>query len=129
MPALPTRAAADRCEVAGVDFFTSVPQGADTYIMKYIIHDWDDQDALRILRTCRNAIRPNGKLLLIESVLKQANQPDPGRGLDLTMLVLAPGGRERTEAEFAKLLDQAGFFLTRVIPTAGTLSIIESQPV
>jgi hypothetical protein len=127
--ASPAGSIADRCEIAGVDFFVSVPDAADAYILKYIIHDWDDRDALKILRNCRSAIRSNGRLLLIESVLKPSNEPDPGRGLDLTMLVLAPGGRERTEAQFAKLLDQAGFSLMHVIPTAETLSIVESKPV
>jgi hypothetical protein len=125
---LRTGSVADRCEVVGADFFVSVPEGADAYIMKRIIHDWSEQDSLKILRNCRRAIPPHGKLLLIEHVLKPANEPDPGKLMDLNMLVLL-GGQERTEAEFAALLRQADFSLTRVIPTAGAMSIIESQPV
>lgn len=120
---------ADRCEVVGIDFFESVPQGADTYLEKSVIHDWNDRDAVRILRNCRRAIRPDGTMLLIEQILKPSNQPDPARFADLQMLVTAPGGRERTEAEFRALLGEAGFSLTRVIPTAGFMSIIESRPV
>lgn len=125
---LRTGSVADRCELVGGDFFTSVPEGADAYIMKRIIHDWNDEDSLKILRNCRRAIRPDGKLLLIEQVLKPANEPDPGKLMDLNMLLLL-GGQERTEAEFAALLRQAGFSLTRVIPTASAMSIVESQPV
>lgn len=127
--ALRTGAMADRCEVVGIDFFESVPQGADTYLEKSVIHDWNDRDAVRILRNCRRAIRPDGTMLLIEQILKPSNQPDPARFADLQMLVTAPGGRERTEAEFRALLGEAGFSLTRVIPTAGFMSIIESRPV
>jgi hypothetical protein len=119
----------NRCEIAGVDFFTSVPEGSDGHIMKWIIHDWNDEDSLKILRNCRRAIRSDGTLLIIDAVLNPPNEPDPGKLMDLNMLVMAQGGRERTEAEFAALLRQADFSLTRVIPTAGTLSIIESRPV
>jgi hypothetical protein len=118
-----------RCEILGGDFFQSVPEGADGYLMRVVIHDWADDDALKILRNCRHAIRHGGKLVLVESVLKPPNQPDPGRFNDLTMLVVAPGGRERTEAEFRKLLEAAGFSLKRVIPATGLTSIIESEPI
>lgn len=127
--ALRTGVLADRCEVVGGDFFQAVPEGADGYLMRVVVHDWNDEDALKILKNCRAAIRPDGKLLLIESVLKLLNQPDPARFNDLIMLVLAPGGKERTEAEFGELLREAGFSLARVIPATGLTSIIESQPV
>ena len=120
---------APRCEVIGGDFFQTVPAGADGYLMRVVIHDWNDDDALKILRNCRHAIRDNGRLLLVESVLKPPNQPDPGRFNDLTMLVVAPGGRERTDAEFRELLRSAGFSMLRVIPATGLTSIIESEPV
>jgi len=119
---------ADRCEVVGVDFFESVPEGADAYVAKFVIHDWNDHDAVRLLKNCRRAIRHYGTMLLIELILKPSNQPDLAKFLDLHMLV-ATGERERTEAEFRALLGEAGFSLTRVIPTAGFISIIESQPV
>jgi hypothetical protein len=95
--------------------------------MKAVVHDWNDDAAVKILKHCRRAIRESGKLLLIEQVLKPPNEPDPGRFMDLTMLILLTG-RERTEAEFAALLREGGFSLTQVIPTSGLLSIIESQP-
>jgi hypothetical protein len=125
---LQTGPIAGRCEVAGVDFFQTVPEGADAYIMKLIIHDWNDDDALKILKNCRRAIRRDGTLLIVDAVLKPPNEPDPGKLRDLNMLVTLRG-LERTEAEFRMLLKQAGFSLTRVIPTAGLLSIIESMPV
>ena len=74
--ALRIRPIADRCEVAGIDFFQSVPEGADAYVAKSVIHDWNDHDAVRILKNCRRAIRNNGTMLLIELILKPANQPD-----------------------------------------------------
>jgi len=117
----------DRCELVGGDFFESVPEVADAYLLSFVVHDWNDTAALKILRNCRRAIRPNGKLLLIERVLKPANQADDGKLADLNMLVML-GGRERTEAEFRALLHEAGFHLNRVIPTAGPMSIIESLP-
>jgi len=81
------------------------PEGADAYVMKAIIHDWDDESALKILKNCRRAVRDDGKLLVMDNVMKPANAPDPelGRFIDLSMLILATG-RERTEAEFASLL-------------------------
>src|SRR5262249_39937549 len=128
--AVRTETLADRCEVVGGDFFQAVPPGGGAYVMKYIIHDWNDEDALQILRNCRRAVHPGGKLLLIELVLKQSNEPDSGKFTDVTMLVLLRG-RERSEAEFRALLREAGFALTRVIPTYSPFgeSIIESQPV
>jgi hypothetical protein len=127
--ALRTGPIADRCEVVGIDFFRSVPEGADAYVAKSVIHDWNDHDAVRILKNCRRAIRQDGTMLLIEMILKAANQPDFARFADLQMLMVAPGGRERTEAQFGALLGEAGFSLTRVIRTAGFMSIIESKPV
>ena len=119
-------ALAERCEIVGTDFFESVPSGADAYVMKHVIHDWDDQDALKILRTCNRAMGSQGKLLIIEWVLKPSNQPDIGKLLDLNMMVNL-GGLNRTEADFRALLRQAGFSVTRTIP-AGSASIIESVP-
>jgi hypothetical protein len=121
-------AVANRCEFSGIDFFEAVPEGADAYVLKWVIHDWNDQDALKILRNCRHAIGREGTLLLIEHVLKPANEFDLGRMLDVGVLTLAKG-RERTEQEYQQLLQSAGFALRRVIPTGGLLSIIESTPV
>jgi O-methyltransferase domain len=97
--------------------------------MRVVIHDWNDEDASKILKNCRRAIPAQGKLLLVESVLKPPNEPDLGRFNDLIMLVVAPGGKERTEADFTDLLRKAGFALTRVIPASGLTSIVESRPV
>jgi hypothetical protein len=116
----------DRCEIIGGDFFEEVPADADAYLLSGIIHDWNDEDAVKILKNCRRAIRADGRLLLIETVLTPSS--DPARALmDVLMMVLT-GGRERTEAEFRSLLREAGFSLTQVISTAGH-SIIESQPI
>lgn len=119
---------AERCEFAGIDFFDAVPEGADAYVLKWVIHDWNDEDALKILRNCRRAIRPEGTLLLIEHVLKPVNEFDLGRMLDVGVLTLARG-RERTEQEYRQLLQAAGFALRKVIATGGLLSIVESTPV
>lgn len=117
---------AGRCAAVPIDFFEAVPRDADCYVLKQIVHDWNDQDALRILRNVRSAIRREGRLLLIDIVLKPGNEPDPGRGLDMHMVTLK--GRERTASEVEVLLAQAGFSHTRVIPTAALPSIIESRP-
>jgi SAM-dependent methyltransferase len=115
-------------EVVGGDFFQAVPEGADAYIVKGVIHDWSDRDAVRILSSCRRAIKPSGRLLLIESILRPSNQPDPSKFMDLMMLVLVKG-RERSESDFRELLQKAGFSLMRIIPTTGSYSIIEGQPI
>ncbi len=114
---------ANRCELAGTDMFQSVPSGGDAYILKRIVHDWSDTESTRILQNCRRGITANGKLLVIEFVVKPPNQPDVAKLMDLNMLVLLTG-LERTEEEFGKLYASAGFKLTRVVP-AGRLSIIE----
>jgi hypothetical protein len=119
---------AGRCEWVAGDFFQAVPGGADAYLMKWIIHDWEDAKAARILGVCRDAMRPGAKLLLVESVITPGNAADPGRIIDLAMLVLT-GGRERTREEFASLLARAGFALRQVHPTASPFSIVESVAV
>jgi len=118
---------ASRAEIVGGDFFEQVPQGADAYVLKGVIHDWGDEDALKILKNCRRAIAPGGRLLLVESILKPPNTPDRGRFMDLMMLVMVRG-RERSESDFRALLSDAGFSLDRVITTPGH-AIIESRPV
>lgn len=122
----------DRCTVVGGDFFAAVPGGADAYVLKYIIHDWDDARAGTILRRCREAMAPDATLLLIEQVLPERLETGAAAWqaarLDLQMLVLTSGGRERTEAEFRRLLAGAGFALQRVVPTASPFSILEAVP-
>jgi len=108
-----------RCTTHSCDFFESVPP-ADAYIMKHIIHDWNDEKATTILRNCARAGRGKTRVLLAESVVAPGNAPHFAKWLDLEMLLL-PGGKERTEADFAKLFEGAGFKLTRVVPTKGAL--------
>ena len=115
---------ADRCDIIGGDFFASVPSGADAYLLKSIIHDWDDEQAVAILRTCRSALGAGAKLLLVERIIRPGNTPDPTKFMDVLMLVMA-GGRERTTDDFERLYAAAGFRLTHVVPTGVALSIIE----
>jgi len=116
-------AIAARCELVGGDFFKSVPAGGAAYILKRILHDWNDDEAVSILQNCRCAMAEGGRVLVIELVVKPSNQHDPAKWMDLNMLVMLTG-RERTEAEFRELYANAGLQLTRVIP-AGRLSIVE----
>jgi hypothetical protein len=118
----------DRCELVAGSFFETVPPGADAYILKSIIHDWDDAASLAILRCCRAAIPSSGRLLLVEHVLKAVNEPDPARFSDLNMLVML-GGQERDPDEFTRLCADAGFRLTAIIRTASTHSVIEARPI
>lgn len=114
-----------RCEIIGGDFFQEVPAGADAYVLKGIIHDWNYQAALKILKNCRRAIPPNGTLLLVETVLSPTTDP-AGALMDMLMMVLT-SGRERTEPEFRSLLKEAAFSMMQVIRAPG-VSIIESRP-
>jgi hypothetical protein len=123
---LQTETMAGRCELRGGDFFKEIPGDADGYILKSIIHDWNDENALTILRNCRSAINRDGKLLLIELIKKPSTEPQE-IFTDLMMLVLL-GGQERTESDFRVLLQEAGFSLERIIPIVGSESIIECHP-
>jgi hypothetical protein len=118
---------ASRCEIVGADMFQSVPAGGDAYILKRILHDWGDTESTRILRSCRRAITANGRLVVMEFVVKPPNEPDVAKLMDLNMLALLTGV-ERTEDEFRELYASAGFRLTRVL-SAGRLSIVEGVPV
>jgi len=116
---------ADRCQIFSGDFFTSVPEGGDAYIMKHIIHDWDDERAIQILRNCHSAMRRGGKVLVVDAVIPPGNATHFGKLLDLEMLALTPRGRERTQAEFRDLLQRSVFKLKRVISTETHLSVVE----
>jgi len=118
---------ADRCRVARGDFFEAVPHGGDAYLLSHIIHDWDEDGCLRILANCRGAMGDRGRLLIVESVLRPGDEPDPGKILDLVMLVV-PGGQERSEQEYRALLDKGGFRLSRTAPTRSSVSIVEAVP-
>ncbi|HJT91058.1 MAG TPA: methyltransferase [Mycobacterium sp.] len=126
-PELTKAGVADRCQVVGGSFFESVPDGGDAYIMKAILHDWNDDAAVKILGNVRTAIASDGKLLLLESVLPERSSSDIGMLIDIEMLV-AVGGKERTRAEWTSLLRRAGFQLNRVVETATGVSIIEATP-
>jgi len=102
-----------------------VPAGGDAYLLSHIIHDWSEPQCLTILGNVRKALKPGGRLLLIEMVLPPGNAPHPGKMLDIMMLV-GPGGQERTEAEYGDLLGKAGFRLRRVVPTASAVSVVEA---
>jgi SAM-dependent methyltransferase len=113
----------DRLRIEGGDFFSGVPAGADAYVLRHIIHDWEDRDAIAILDECRKAMAPGGRVLVVEMVIPPANEPGFGKWLDLMMLLVA--GRERTKEEYSCLLSDAGLNMSRVIPTASDVSIIE----
>jgi len=122
---------ADRCELVGGDFFAEVPSGGDAYVLKVVIHDWDDERARRILSNCRKAMGSEARLLVVERVIPERLEPtfvdQRGTLMDLNMLVLA-GGRERTEAEFRELFESAGFNLERLFPTPSGLNGMEAIP-
>jgi hypothetical protein len=116
----------NRCKAVAGDFFESVPSGGAAYLMKFIIHDWDDENAIAILKRCYQAMPENSKLLLFETIIPPGNEPFFGKFLDINMLVMTTGGRERTEAEYQTLLQASGFQLNRIISTPSPLSIIEA---
>lgn len=121
---------AERCEAVAGDFFASVPDGGDAYVLKSVIHDWDDARAATILRNCHRAMKEQGRLLVVERLILPGNEPSYTKLLDLQMMVLE-GGRERTEAEFRALFATTGFRLTRVIPTQSPtgMNVIEGARV
>jgi hypothetical protein len=123
---------ADRLEVVGGDFFVAVPGGADAYLLKHVIHDWDDERAVAILKSCRRGMSAGAKLLIVEGVYPpRVDQSEESRGAaanDVNMLVCT-GGRQRSEAEFRSLYAAAGFALSRIIPTRiAAISVIEGVP-
>jgi hypothetical protein len=111
--AILTRNLAARCEIVGGSFFDSVPEGPGVYLLNRVIHDWTDEDAVRILRNTRRAMHAEGVLILIESFADSSARP---AGL-MEMLMLVVGGRERTETEFRVLLESAGFGIAHITPT------------
>ncbi|MEB3361682.1 MAG: methyltransferase [Synechococcaceae cyanobacterium] len=115
-----------RLAVQGGDFFSEAPAGADAYLLKHIIHDWGDEACLRILAPIREALAPGGKVLIVEQVIPPGNDPFPGKLLDLNMLVMTEGGRERSPGEYAMLLSRAGLALRRIVPTPSPVSVVEA---
>jgi SAM-dependent methyltransferase len=115
-----------RTEFVAGNFFESVP-GGDIYVIKKVVHDWNDEHAAVILRNCRKAMQPNGKVLLAETLVPPGDEPDGIKNIDVVMLVVT-GGLERTEAQYASLFGAAGLRLERVIQTRGPISILEGSP-
>ena len=118
---------ADRCQAVAGDFFVAVPEGGEAYLLKYILHDWDDERSTAILRACRQAMAADGRLLVIEFLIPPGNAPSYAKSQDVNMLTNL-GGRERTTAEYAALFTAAGFTLTETIPLLGELHLIEGTP-
>ena len=121
---------AERCAVEGGSFFERIPGNGDTYLLKQVLHDWDDERALAILRRCRSSMSPNARLLIMERKMPEIAEQGIATETfftDLEMLVMTSGGRERTEGEFSKLLEQAGFKLARILSTASPLWVFEAR--
>jgi O-methyltransferase domain/Dimerisation domain len=125
---LGTEGLADRTHVVTGDLFASVPPGHDAYLLKYILHDFPDEKSLDILRVCRQAMRPRSRLIIIDAVMEPGNEPHPSKWLDLHMMV-ALGGRERTEEEFQALLSASGFALRSALPLPASTGVVEAEPI
>jgi hypothetical protein len=119
------RGVESRVTIEPGDFFTTVPAGGDAYLLSHVIHDWSEDQCLTILGHCRKAMKPDSRLLVVEMVLPAGDTPHPGKLLDMVMLVV-PGGQERTAAEYTALLGKAGFRVTRVVPTDSAVSVVEA---
>lgn len=119
---------AERMEFVSGDIFEKIPSGSDIYILKNILHDFSDEKALLILKKCREALNNSARLLIIETIIPAGNAPFSGKLIDLEMLMMTPGGRERNETEYGQLLEAAGFKLNRIVPTIAPLSLIEALP-
>jgi len=125
-PVLERYQVADRVEIAPGDFFKEVPAGGDVYLLKHIIHDWDDERAIQILKSVRAAMKPTGKVLIFELPIPPDNQPSPAQLMDMNMLVML-SGKERTEAEYGSLLEAAKLKLDRLISTLTPYAIVEAS--
>ena len=127
---LPTASAGlrDRFTAVGGDFFEAVPEGGDLYLLKFILHDWDAERAETILRRVREAVRADGRVAIIETVLPDAPTAHPGWLMDLNMLVMT-GGRERTAGAFAAMLERTGWRIDDIVQTASPLSVMIASPV
>lgn len=113
----------DRCQLASGNFFESVPKNGDTYILRHIVHDWKDTDAVAILTNCRKAMNPGGKVLVVEAVIPEGNDPHPFKWLDLTMLMI--DGKERNSKQFEDIFSQAGLKLTRIVAATPFVNVVE----
>ena len=118
----------DRCEVMAGDVLESFPVGANAYILKNLVHDYDDERAVKLLKNCREAIAENGKLLVVEMVIPPGNEMSLGKIVDVEALIMTAGAIERTEEQYRDLLESAGFKLTKVMSSRGPMNIIEAVP-
>ena len=116
----------ERCEVIAADFFERIPSGGDVYLLSHVIHDWNERDARRILAACRAAMNDDAKLLVVEMIVPPGNDRHPAKMIDIGMLLLFPGARERTEDEYRALLATEALALRRVVHTASAASILEA---
>jgi hypothetical protein len=123
------RGVADRCETIAGSFFDAVPSGCDAYILKDIIHDWDDARALSILKACRKAATPKTTLLVMEMIVENDDRPHPAKLLDMQMMTATHEGRQRTKEELARLFDAAGFRFNRVVKVPSPTSIVVAEAV
>jgi O-methyltransferase domain/Dimerisation domain len=124
-PLFAARGVGDRVELAAGSFFERVPEGCDAYLLKNILHDWDDARSLTILRNCRRAMQPGHRLLVVELVVEPETTDGVGPLSDVQMMMVCSEGRQRSRADFARLFDSTGFKLRRVLPTATGMSIVE----
>jgi len=130
-PAIAASDVADRCRLVGGDFFREVPPGGDAYLLKHVIHDWDDERATTILGACRRVMRPDAKLLIVEGVYPpriDASADSRGAAANDVNMLVNTGGRQRSESEFRDLYDAAGFTLTGIVPTPARVAVIEGVP-
>jgi hypothetical protein len=125
---LAERGLGDRIRIEIGSFFERVPTGGDVYLLSHILHDWDEDSCLTILRNCRAAMKPGSRLLIVEMVIPANDARHPAKGLDISMLVLTKG-QERTELEYRELLAKAGFRLERVVSTESPVSVVEAFPI
>ncbi len=123
----PLAAIEGRASILSGDMFESVPAGFDAYMMKYIIHDWNDERSRKLLANCRKGVNAGGRLLVVDQVVPPGNQFAPSKIMDLTMLLFIDG-LERTEAQFRELFASSGWRLTRIVPTQAPLCIVEGEP-
>jgi hypothetical protein len=128
VPADRLAACGGRLRVEAGSFFERVPQGCDAYMMKHIIHDWSDEHCRTILKLIRAELSPHGRLLVCELVMPEEPGPAPAKMLDIEMLVMTVGGKERTPAEFAELFASAGLKLGRIVTTPTPISLVEALP-
>ncbi len=116
----------NRCQAVSGSFFEKIPSGGDAYLLKHIIHDWGDQNAIAILKNCRDVLPDNGKILVMEMIVQSTDTPSSAKMLDLNMLVMCQGGKERTKTEFEQLFSLAGLTLHRIVTTLEEICILEA---